>query len=117
MLESAGRLFMRSVKMYVYPTRDPASKQIQSLERAPLSSPWPHLRDLLIEIGRIEPIRQYNETYLAIQTPDVRQRIEAGDPSWEEMVPPIVADIIRTKGLFVHRTADNVNPATRSPNA
>src|SRR5206468_1295236 len=28
-LESAGRLFKRSVKMYVYPTRDPASRQIQ----------------------------------------------------------------------------------------
>ena len=54
MLESAGRLFKRSVKMYVYPTRDPASRQVHSVESAPIAPPWQHLRDLLIEIGRIE---------------------------------------------------------------
>lgn len=37
-LESAGCLFRRSVKMCcVYPTRDPVSGQIQSIERAPLA--------------------------------------------------------------------------------
>ncbi len=106
-LESAGRLFKRSVKMYVYPTRDPASGQIHSVERAPLAPPWPHLRDLLIEIGRIEPIRQYDEAYLSIPTPYVRRRIETGDPSWEAMVPPVVADMIKAKNLFGYPTADD----------
>ena len=48
-LESAGRLFKRSVKMYVYPTRDPVSGQIHSVERAPL---WPRLGvdDLVLQI-------------------------------------------------------------------
>jgi len=99
-LESAGRLFSRSVTMYVYPTRDTVSGQIHSVEDAPLARPWPHLRDLLIEIGRIEPIREYDEAVLAIHTPDVRRRIEAGDPSWEAMVPSVVADMIKTKRLF-----------------
>jgi hypothetical protein len=31
---------------------------------------------------------------------DVLRRIEAGDPSWEAMVPPIVVDMIKTKRLF-----------------
>src|SRR5262245_65307484 len=90
-LESAGRLFKRSVKMYVYPTRDPVSGHVHSLQSAPLSPPWHHLRDLLIEIGRIEPIRHYNEAYLSLNTSEARQRIETGDPSWEAMVPPVVA--------------------------
>jgi hypothetical protein len=38
-LESVGRLFKRSVKMYVYPTRDPVTGEIQSLERAPVPAP------------------------------------------------------------------------------
>ncbi|HEU4367731.1 MAG TPA: TonB-dependent receptor [Methylomirabilota bacterium] len=112
-LESAGRLFRRSVKMYVYPTRDPATRQIHSVDRAPLSPPWPHLRDLLIEIGRIEPIRHYDETYLSIHTPDVRHRIETGDPSWEEMVSPVVADMIKTKKLFGYRTTDGRQQVAR----
>jgi hypothetical protein len=102
-LESVGRLFKRSVKMYVYPTRDPQSGQVRSVEDVPLAPPWPHLRALLIESGRVEPIREYDPTYLAISTPDVRRRIEVGDPSWEAMVPPVVADMIKSKGLFGHR--------------
>jgi hypothetical protein len=104
-LESAGRLFKRSVKMYVYPTRDPVSGQVHSVERAPVPSPWNHLRDLLLEIGRIEPIRRYEPTYLSIHTPDVLTRIERGDPSWEALVPLVVADLIKAKRLFGCRPA------------
>ena len=43
--------------------------------------------------------QRYNEAYLSIRTPDVLARIEKGDPSWERLVPPAVADII-TKKLF-----------------
>jgi hypothetical protein len=98
-LESAGRLFKRSVKMYVYPTRDPVSGQIQ-LEQGPVPPPWHHLRQLLLEIGRVEPIRGYDESYLSIRTPDVLARIQGGDASWEQMVPAAVAEIIKAKNLF-----------------
>ena len=99
-LESTGRLFKRSVKMYVYPTRDAASGEIQDLERAQMQPPWQHLRALLLEIGRIESIRGYDESLLSIQTPDVLARIQRGDSSWEQLVPPAVAGIIRDKRLF-----------------
>ncbi len=99
-LESAGRLFKRSVKMYVYPTRDPVTGEIQSLEQASLQSPWHHLRAMLLEIGRLVPIRGYDESLLSIRTPDVLGRIERQDPSWEDMVPPTVAEIIKAKNLF-----------------
>ena len=99
-IESVGRLFKRSVKMYVYPTRDPATGQIQSLENVRIPAPWHHLHNLLVELGRIEPIRSFNESYLSIRTPDVLARIGAGDRSWEEMVPPAVAEIVKTEGLF-----------------
>ena len=74
------------------------------------SPPWHHLRDLLIEIGRIEPIRHYDATFLSIHTPDARLRIETGDPSWEEMVPSVVAKMIKTKKLFGYRTTDAQKP-------
>ena len=104
-LEGAGRLFKRSVKMYVYPTRDASSGQIHSVESAPIEPPWHHMRDLLLEIGRIEPIRHYDERYLSIRTPEVRARIEAGDEGWEALVPPVVADTIKTRQLLGYRAA------------
>jgi hypothetical protein len=99
-LESAGRLFKRSVKMYVYPTRDAVTGEIRSLEQAPIESPWQHLRAMLLEMGRIEQIRGYDESLLSIRTPDVLGRIERQDPSWEDMVPATVAEIIKAKNLF-----------------
>jgi hypothetical protein len=99
-LESVGRLYKRSVKMFVYPTRDPVTGQIHTVETVQTPAPWHHLHDLLIDIGRIVPIRSYNESYLSIQTSDVLARIERGDPSWETMVPRAVAEIIKAKHLF-----------------
>ncbi len=99
-LESAGRLFKRSVKMYVYPGRDPRSGQIYTVESAPLPAPWHRLRDLLLDLRRLEPIRGYNESYLTIFPQEVLAKIQRGDPTWEKMVPPTVAEIIKTKQLF-----------------
>ena len=99
-LESVGRLFKRSVKMYVYPTRDPVTGQIQTLQNIPKAAPWHHLHNLLVDIGRVVAIRSYEESYLSIRTPDVLARIVADDSSWEAMVPPAVSEIIKAKHLF-----------------
>jgi hypothetical protein len=102
-LESTGRLFKRSVKMYVYPTRDPATGQILMPDTAPVQPPWHHIRALLVEIGRLVPIRNYKEEYLSIRTPEVRASIEAGDAGWEALVPPVVAETIKSRHLFGYR--------------
>ncbi len=107
-LESAGRLFKRSVKMYVYPTRDPATGEIRTLDNTPPPGPWHHLNKLLIEIGRVEAITSYNESYLSIQTPAVLKLIENDDPKWESMVPPKVAEIIKAKRLFRPERAKHI---------
>jgi hypothetical protein len=99
-LESVGRLCKRAVKMYVYPTRDRDTGQIHTLDQAPIPPPWHHLRALLLEIGRIEPIRGYDPSYLSIRAPDVLARIQHGDAAWEEMVPAAVTEIIKTENLF-----------------
>lgn len=100
MLEATGRLFKRSVKMYVYPTRDPHTGRIQTLDDVVLPQPWQHLHEFLLAIGGLEAIRSYDESCLSIQTTDVLARIERGDRSWETMVPPVVAEIIASKRLF-----------------
>jgi hypothetical protein len=86
--------------MYVYPTRNLVSGDIASVDQAVIPAPWHHLRTLLLDMGRVEPIQGFDENLLAIQTPDVLRRLESGDPSWEEMVPRMVADIIKAKHLF-----------------
>jgi hypothetical protein len=110
-LESVGRLFKRAVKMYVYPTRDRDTGQIHTLDQAPIPPAWHHLRALLLEIGRIETIRRYDESCLSIHTPDVLALIQGGDPSWEQMVPAAVAEIIKAENLFGWRLRQETSTA------
>lgn len=100
MLESTGRLFKRSVKVYAYPALDPASGRVLTIETLPVQAVWRHLRDFLLESGHLVPIRRYDPRLLSIFTKDVLARIQSGDPAWETMVPPVVADTIKSKRLF-----------------
>ena len=100
MLESTGRLFKRSVKVYAYPALDPSSGRVLTIETLPVQATWRHLRDFLLESGHLVPIRRYDERLLAILTKDVLARIQGGDPAWESMVPAVVADTIKSKRLF-----------------
>ena len=104
-LEAVGRLFKRSVTVYTYPTRDPATDRIQTVGDCPVPPPWHHLRDLLLDLGRVVPIRGHDESLLSISTPDVLARLQRGDPSWEEMVPAAVGATIKAGALFGWRPA------------
>jgi hypothetical protein len=76
------------------------SGEIHTALQGPIAPPWHHLRDLLLDIGSIVPIRNYDESLLSIHTPDVLTRIQQEDPSWEAMVPAAVAETIKRKNLF-----------------
>ncbi len=99
-LESVGRLFKRSVKMYVYPTRDPVTGQIQTLENTSPPPPWNLLHQLLVEMKRIVPSQVEDASYMSIKSADVLARIVANDSSWEAMVPPVVVEMIKRNRLF-----------------
>jgi hypothetical protein len=47
----------------------------------------------------------YNSKYLPIFSRDVLKRIAAGDETWDQMVPPQVAEIIRRRGFFGAKSA------------
>ena len=62
-----------------------------------------HLRNLydhLMENHYIESIVGFDPKTLNIFSRDVLQRIKAGDPEWEKMVPEPVATAIKRRGLF-----------------
>lgn len=99
LLESFGRLFKNDLKLYIYPWRDPAD----GLVTADNLQVAPHLRHLyahLLENGHIQPLAHFNEACLSIQSLEVTALIERGDPAWEQMVPPKVAELIRRHRYF-----------------
>ncbi|HVT74250.1 MAG TPA: TonB-dependent receptor [Lacunisphaera sp.] len=122
-LESMGRMFKHAVKLYIYPMRQDAYDRY--LASGHPASPVTHvpshafasgimitarnlqvsdrLRNLyahLLENHNIDCIVGCNPDYLNIFSRDVLQRIKSGDPTWETMVPPKVAEFIKERRLL-----------------
>jgi hypothetical protein len=100
LLESLGMLFKNSAKVYVLPALERPSGKLLTLENLDIPSNLRHLYAHLIENGYVEGIRHFNTDYLPIYAKDVLERIQAGDPSWEKLVPPPIVDVIKSKRLF-----------------
>jgi hypothetical protein len=63
----------------------------------------PNLRTLfqyLIDNRYIEEIADYSKDYLRIHPPHVLAKLRIGDATWEQMVPPEVAGVIKQRGFF-----------------
>ncbi len=133
-LESFGRMFRHSVKLYVYPMRGaayeryvagggagpapvppsaiagilPAAFADDVLITADNLQVPAHLRHLyihLMENHYIESVTGFNQATLNIISRDVLAKIKSGDASWEQAVPPPVAEAIKSRSLFGFQAA------------
>ncbi|HUE62232.1 MAG TPA: TonB-dependent receptor [Chthoniobacterales bacterium] len=104
-LEALGRMFKHGLKLYVYPMIDETTGAILSATKVHVA---PNLRALfqyLIDNCYIEEITDYRKDFLRIYPATVLAKLKAGDKSWEEMVPPEVAQIIKEREFFGYRAA------------
>ena len=104
-LEALGRMFKHGLKLYVYPTIDEKTGKIVTATQVEVA---PNLRSLfqyLIDNRYIEEIADYRKDFLRIYPATVLAKLKAGDGSWEEMVPPEVAQIIKEREFFGYRAA------------
>jgi len=97
--QSLGQLFRKGVKLYVYPSLDRAGK-LTTVENMEVAPHLKHLYAHLVENGCVEDIKTYNPNYLSIYSGDVLSKIQSGDVSWEKLVPPPIAQVIKAKRLF-----------------
>lgn len=100
-LEGLGRLFKKGVKFYVYPFLN-ARGELVTANNFRVDSKILRLYMHLLENGFIEAMDGYHADYLTIKAPQVLGKIRAGDKSWEQMVSPAVAEIIKARRLFGH---------------
>ena len=78
-------------------------------------SQWQWHRSRRRTLRFIQSIQNSSDELLAIRSADVLARIRAGDSSWEQLVPPIIAEIIKRDALFgyrgTQRLAETAQPA------
>jgi len=102
-LESFGRLFKNELKLYIYPSLDVATGELTAVQNFEVAPRLRKLYGYLVDRGCIEQLDNFNDKYLSIYSRDVLQKIQDSDESWEEMVPPEVAEIIKRRSFFGYR--------------
>ncbi len=102
-LEALGRMFKSGLKLFVYPMEDEETGELITARQLEVAPNLRHLYQHLLDNCFIQEIGNFQREYLKIFPPDVLAKIQAGDQSWESMVPPEVAQIIKEREFFGFR--------------
>ena len=105
-LEAFGRLFTKDLRIYVYPLRDLATGQLSTVQNLQMPGALHSLYCHLVERGRIKQLDNFDESVLHIFSRDVLRRIKDHDASWETMVPPEIAQLIKERRYFGYREVE-----------
>ncbi len=97
-LSALGRLYNGPVKLYVYPKEE--NGKLITVANMDVPADLAPLHDYLLVNHLIEDLQGINKDYLKIHYSDLLKSIRSGDPSWETMVPPAVAELIKDGKLF-----------------
>jgi hypothetical protein len=122
LLESLGRLFKGATKLYVYPMRELSGNtfatstspggesgiwqrqskpgEIITVENLEVAPNLRHLYTHLLQNGYITGIENYNPDYLSLFPPYVLSKLQSGDASWENDVPPAIVENIKRGKMF-----------------
>jgi len=110
-LEAFGKLFTKDLRIYVYPLRDPATGQLSTVENIKMPGDLHSLYCHLVERGRIKQLDNFDESVLHIFSRDVLRRIKENDSSWETMVPPEIAKVIKDRHFFGYSETEAADDA------
>jgi len=100
LLGGLGQLFKNQARLYVYPHLDLESGQLITAENYPVPRHLKHLHQFLLENRCLRPVRDFNGDLLPTRRLDVLARIQSGDSSWEQHVPPQIVEVIKREKLF-----------------
>ncbi len=110
-LEAFGKLFTKDLRIYVYPLRDLATGQLSTVQNIKMPGDLHSLYCHLVERGRIKQLDNFDESVLHIFSRDVLRRIKEHDESWEAMVPPEIAQVIKDRHYFGYQEAETPDDA------
>jgi hypothetical protein len=105
-LEAFGKLFTRDLRIYVYPLQDPTTKNLVTVDNVEMPDNVRGLYRHIVEGGRIKQLDNFDERVLHIFSRDVLKRIKEDDPTWDSMVPPEIAEVIKRRRFFGYRETE-----------
>ena len=100
LMESLGQLFKNGAKLYVYPSLDKKTGRLTTVQNLDVPAHLRHLYQHLVDNQFIVDITGYNADSLKIYSGEVLAKIHSGDESVARLIPPAIAEVIKTKKLF-----------------
>nr|WP_169051626.1 TonB-dependent receptor [Flavobacterium sp. H122] len=98
-LEAFGKLFYRDMKVYLYPMEDEDGTILTS-QNLKVHPRMKELYKFFAYNGKVIDITDFDKSHLKIFSREVLKMISKGQPGWEEMLPPGIAELIKRDHLF-----------------
>ena len=99
-LEAFGKLFFKDLKVYLYPLKNHKTGELTTSENLKVHPRMKELYKFFKYNGKMLDIKNFNPDILDILSRNVLKMIANGEKGWEEMLPPGIAEMIKTKRLF-----------------
>lgn len=99
-LEAFGMMFGKNTKLYVYPEKADNEDTLLASDSVTFTAAVKPLMEYFKNNNFIQDISDFNPNVANIWSRTVVEKIEAGDPSWETMVPATVAEAVKSSELF-----------------
>lgn len=99
-LEALGRLFKGDVKLYVYPWRHAKDGEWVTAETFAPPPALTHLYAHLLANGYVTSIASSSTIVPDVLPREALACLQAGNPAWETMVPPLIVARIKRDRLF-----------------
>jgi len=114
LLGGLGQLFKNPSRIYVYPHLEIETGELITAENFAVAPHLKHLYEHLIANRFIVGINHFDREVARIRRRDVLARMQAGDSSWESLVPPPIVEVIKRERLFGYKqpaSADSIPAA------
>ncbi|WP_424493191.1 TonB-dependent receptor [Salinimicrobium sp. GXAS 041] len=99
-LEAFGKLFFKSLKIYLYPLKNPDTGEITTSDNLKVHPRMKELFQYFKDNGRVVDITDFDPEILDIYSREVHQMIVEGKSGWENMLPETTTAMIKEKQLF-----------------
>ncbi len=99
-LEAFGKLFMKDLKLYLYPYLNEDNGEKLTSDNLKVH---PRMKDLYKHFklnGKIVDLENCDQNLLHIYSRKILESIAEGEENWEDQVPDGVAEIIKRNGMF-----------------
>jgi hypothetical protein len=98
-LEAFGKLFYKDLRVYLYPMLNDDGS-ITTSENLKVHPRMKELYKFFKYNGKVVDITEFDEKNLKVFSREVLKMINEGQQGWEEMLPKVVANLIKEKSLF-----------------